>query len=687
MPLPSDILPNGRAYDARAHYERVKTLYMRYPVTDEQACENYAIDMVKRIIRGSGRKPSEEFTFALLSTIEILFEKDRLFWKTPPSEWSLDEQEKALSLDRLRLATDTTVLFFTEVLRRLLPDAVFSPSSGSAVTVPLIQLAPDPKLLIHSLCVDYLNLSAPTDVNDYVFPSLHSQLLSNLLTASGLTSESPTQSASKRLIFPNKSDLDPIASVEAFLHNTPFQFLLTLPVAFDLPAETRYSGHWIIAPPGRGKTTLLHAMLMGDLKKDAAVILMDSKGDLIEPIRELKQLEDRLIIVDPDPEHPIAINPLDIPKADTSLAVSNLEYVFSSLLESKMTPLQTVLFRSVLRALITSFPDPTLETFRDILTNGIDRYKDYIAKLPQDLQEFFYKEFNTKLYEDRRKEIIWRLRLLLENDTMRGMLLALRTRFNIAHAMDAGKVVIINNSKSRLGDQGAEFFGRFFIAQVLAAAQQRAGRRPQDKKPVYFYIDECQNVIARDERIPIILDECRSQKIALIVAHQRVTQITSPNVLDALSNCAIRYTNSDEEARTLAPRFRTTPEFLQSLGRGKFAAFVRDMTPHAIAFEVTKTDFSNIPRLSPGDRAVLTAKMHTDYGVLREPTAAPMPEATPTPAVHPPDPVSAPPPPPPESRSPAASTNTEVPKSRPVPTGSDPHTGDHTEPASTWGDK
>src|SRR5439155_25545113 len=87
------------------------------------------------------------------------------------------------------------------------------------------------------------------------------------------------------------------------------------------------------------------------------------------------------------------------------------------------------------------------------------------------------------------------------------------------------------------------------------------------------------------------LDECRSQNIALIMAHQRTKQITSENVLDALSNCAIRFANSDEEARYLAPRLRTSPEFLQSLSRGKFAAFVRDLTPEAVAVSVNRVRF------------------------------------------------------------------------------------------------
>jgi hypothetical protein len=205
--------------------------------------------------------------------------------------------------------------------------------------------------------------------------------------------------------------------------------------------------------------------------------------------------------------------------------------------------------------------------------------------------------------------------------------------------MDSGKIVIINNSKARLGDQGAEFFGRFFIAQVLAAAQQRSGRSASDKPPVYFYIDECQNVIARDEKIPTILDECRSQNIALIMAHQRTKQINSENVLDALSNCAIRFANSDEEARYLAPRLRTSPEFLQSLDRGKFAAYVRDVTKEAVAVSVHRVDFAAHPAASAADIRIIHDRMRAEYGVVS--TAADPPPRPPEPR---PDPVRPDPP-------------------------------------------
>ncbi len=80
----------------------------------------------------------------------------------------------------------------------------------------------------------------------------------------------------------------------------------------------------------------------------------------------------------------------------------------------------------------------------------------------------------------------------MTNPVLRSMFSATHTKLDIGKEMDAGKVIIINNSKAILGDEGAEFFGRFFIALIARAAQQRAGKPPASKKPCYVYIDECQ---------------------------------------------------------------------------------------------------------------------------------------------------------------------------------------------------
>jgi hypothetical protein len=188
-------------------------------------------------------------------------------------------------------------------------------------------------------------------------------------------------------------------------------------------------------------------------------------------------------------------------------------------------------------------------------------------------------EFDGGQYSETKQEVLQRLRLLVSNHYLKQIFTAPTSNTNFFELLDSGKTIIIDNSKDELGENGAEFFGRFFIALVWMAAVSRSKLRPDQKISVYFYIDECHTVIKRDTKITTILDECRSQKIALILAHQRIAQIEAP-VLDALSNCAIRIANSDDDAEALAKRFRVDAPALR-LPVGSFACFVRDQTSQA----------------------------------------------------------------------------------------------------------
>jgi hypothetical protein len=388
------------------------------------------------------------------------------------------------------------------------------------------------------------------------------------------------------------------------------QRLLT-PPSFSIPEETRFGGHWIIAPPGRGKTTLLQTLVADDLQKDAAVVLMDSKGDLIEPIKTLASIKDRLLLIEPDPDTAFALNPLDISHSNVTHAVGLIEYIMAGLLDAKFTALQSTLFRNVVPAIIEAIPNPTLDTFKEVMVRGLPN----LDKLNPHARQFFENRetgFNSRTYDSTRKEVVWRLDYLLTNPVLRSMFSATHTRLDLGEEMDAGKVIIINNSKAILGDEGAEFFGRFFVALIARAAQQRSGRPAATKKPCYVYIDECQSVIAKDTRIPVLLDECRSQNIALILAHQRTAQLTPP-VLDAVANCAIRMANSDDEAKYLSSKLRMDTEVLQSLPRGTFGAFVRDLTPQGIQLKVSKVDLHGLPKMTDAEFDAIRARMKTDF--------------------------------------------------------------------------
>ncbi len=288
---------------------------------------------------------------------------------------------------------------------------------------------------------------------------------------------------------------------------------------------------------------------------------------------------------------------------------------------------------------VDDIPNATLETFADVIANGFGKYEGAIAALPLEQRAFFDNQsgFLSKTYTETRNQLIWRLQFLLSNPIIRQMFSAMKTKLDIGKEMDAGKVILIDKSKKRLGDEGSEFFGRFFIALVLAAAEQRAGRRQDQKKPCYFYIDECQNVIRRDEKISAILDQCRSQKIGMILAHERTAPIINDNVLDALANCAIRMANSDDEAKYLSDKLRSDTETLLSLPRGTFATFVRDHTRTAIALKVGYVDLSQLRRLSPAEQREIRTRMRLEYSFTPIEASVTDPPVTPQPQQGVPD--------------------------------------------------
>ena len=222
-------------------------------------------------------------------------------------------------------------------------------------------------------------------------------------------------------------------------------------------------------------------------------------------------IKDRLLLIEPNPDAAFALNPLDVSHTNVTQAVGLIEYIMAGLLDAKFTALQSTLFRNVVPAIIEAIPNPTLDTFKEVMVRGLPN----LDKLNPHARQFFENRetgFHSKTYDSTRKEVVWRLDYLLTNPVLRSMFSATHTRLDLGQEMDAGKVIIINNSKAILGDEGAEFFGRFFIALIARAAQQRAGKPAATKKPCYVYIDECQSVISKDTRIPVLLDECRSQK-------------------------------------------------------------------------------------------------------------------------------------------------------------------------------
>ncbi|QHP67431.1 hypothetical protein EI171_08315 [Bradyrhizobium sp. LCT2] len=427
-------------------------------------------------------------------------------------------------------------------------------------------------------------------------------------------------------------------------------------------SEARFSGHWIVAGQGLGKSNLLLHMISEDIPTDASVIVVDPKGDLTNSIRNLA-LGNLLVTLDPT-FVPFAINPLDVPKTDTKRAVDQIEYIFGAILGTGITPKQQALLRSLLRACILCIPNATLLTVQDLLIRGPESQRSHFQSLPPDLQYLFdtSKNGGWSTYDSTRNELNWRVQLLLEIDIIRTMFSAPKTRFNIAESMDDGDIVLIDNSWDKLHIEGSKFLGRYIMAQIWAAATARSSRPRHEKRPVYVYVDEADTII--DSTVAEIIFRCRSQNIGLILAHQSSSQIKDPAVLSALESCAIKMVNVDAEAKYFSKLLHIPEERMNMLPRGQFAMHVRGEQPEIV--EIPHAE-SPLRAMSPGERHEHRERMQLLYGV--EPQELPS-EAPSRPATEPTEIVQ--------------STTTDKPRSVSKPIPSEPPTDEDNKP-SPWG--
>lgn len=573
--------------------------------------------------------PDTDFIAQLLALTRFLSTMDG-FKDVPPVEW--DE------LTKLGLNEGVSLRNYLRMQRRVFKDFPYSarvwkevideflkyivlhlPSfmlvgneelSSSNIKVPLISLFDDPAGVINEIGYTF---TAQQDARDAgLFTAMRQQLRTNLDATSGLPHE--------------QKDTSPEELVSIYLRDTPFEDFFRYPVPFVIPQDIKFQHSWLIAPTGTGKTVTLQGFIKEDLflvvEGKASLIVLASDRDLIKAIERMKlfgqgqPLEGKLILIDvEDVENPISLNLFDLGlgnfdtknsrdrEALRNATTSMLDYIFRALLGAELTSRQSTLFNFTIQLLL-EIPNATLDTLIDIMqSDGLGQFGRYVNNLDRDGQRFFREQFSNRQYARTKSEITDRIYAIKRNRVLANMFSAPKTKLNLFNEMGAGKVILINAAKSLLQEEGVEVFGRFMLALILLAAEQRQLLPKEQRLPTFLYLDEAQDIIHRDEKLPVILDQARKLNLGICVAHQRLSQM-NPEVLSALmGNTAIKFASNldDHGAGMMAKNMRTTTDFITKQPKHHFAAYVRGVTDSAVSLKIPFVDFSRLPKMSEQD--------------------------------------------------------------------------------------
>jgi hypothetical protein len=291
------------------------------------------------------------------------------------------------------------------------------------------------------------------------------------------------------------------------------------------------------------------------------------------------------------------------------------DFVLGTLLSAEMTQKQNVIFRYVTR-LMLHIPNATIHTLRELMEpDSQKKFADAIATLTGTAKQFFETEFASKEFEQTKKQVLRRLWGILENQTFERMFAHPRSKLDLFAEMNAGKVILINTAKDLLKEQGTEIFGRFFIAMIAQAAQERATLPAHKRTPTIVYIDEAQDYF--DRNIGLILAQARKYNVGMVLAHQYLGQL-DPKLQDAFAaNTAIKFAGgvSAKDARSLAPMLYCSPELIEAQPKGSFAAHVRGQTKAAVPLSFPFGYLEDQPKMSKAERTALQQVMRDRYAV------------------------------------------------------------------------
>ncbi len=294
---------------------------------------------------------------------------------------------------------------------------------------------------------------------------------------------------------------------------------------------------YVVGKTGVGKTTLLKNMIIQDILNNQGVSFIDPHGDAAEELLAFipkNRINDVVYFNPADFEHPIAFNAMH------KLSDKHYHLVAFSLMETfkKMWPdvwsarMEYILSNCIMALL--EFPSATLLGINRMLSDKIYR-KKVVKNLKNPLiKSFWEKEYAsyTERYEIEAKAAIQnKIGQLISNPLICNIIGQVKSKFNIEEIMSQKKILIINLSKGKIGEEAAMLLGSLLIIRMQIAASARANIPEQEREDFYLYVDEFQD-FARAS-FTNILSEARKYRLCLTLSHQYIAQMDE-EVIDAV---------------------------------------------------------------------------------------------------------------------------------------------------------
>ncbi len=306
---------------------------------------------------------------------------------------------------------------------------------------------------------------------------------------------------------------------------------ISRPVGIDRDDRRRHM--YIIGKTGTGKTEFLKQMIMQDIKNNEGLAVVDPHGDLIEDILKLTppQRAEDVILFDPsDTQRPMGFNMLDAQTEEQRhFVVSSIIGLMYKLFDPNKTGIIGPRFEHAIRnAMLTVMYEPG-STFVEVVRALTDAnfVQELLPKVQDPIVRRYWTDQIAQTSDFHKSEvldyIVSKFGRFVTNKMIRNIIGQSESSFNFRRVMDEGKILLVNISKGRIGEENSSFLGLVLVPKILIAAMSRQDLGMDQRRDFFLYVDEFQNFATPD--FAQILSEARKYRLNLVVANQFIGQM------------------------------------------------------------------------------------------------------------------------------------------------------------------